>query len=171
MLPLGFLPSRAGARAGKELHMTSPQPTAMNLSDLVKEYKVCWEVWPEYLMVGKEQRQVGFELELTGAHASGSDHPGPNCPTCRRVFRALYAIAEWTLPKEQRPSMYEIEPYEQTLRFSPVRGNRPDVTLKIKVLHRSGFQQPVDACEVRCLNEMRGRLRQLGACERQWSNR
>jgi hypothetical protein len=26
----------------------------------------------------------------------------------------------------------------------------------------------VDQCEVRCLEEMKQRLKQLGACERQW---
>jgi hypothetical protein len=141
------------------------------LADLVKRYQVCWEVWPEHLIIGGKQTQVGFELELSGTPDLGTDHIGPGCPACRHVYDALHAIADWILPREQRPSRYEIGPYEQTLRYSAIRGNRPDVTLSVKVLHRRGFDQPVDQCEVRCLEEMKQRLRRLGACERQWSFR
>lgn len=141
------------------------------LVDLVSRYQVCWEVWPEFLMFGDKQQQVGFELELSGTHESGTGHVTPGCPACHHVYSALLAIADWILPKEERPSRYEIGPYEQALRYSAVRGNRPDVTLSVKILHRRGFDQPVDQCEVRCLEEMKLRLKQLGACERQWSFR
>jgi hypothetical protein len=139
--------------------------------DLVQRYRVCWEVWPEYLMVGGKQQQVGFELELSGTLEPGTGYVSPGCPVCRHIYNALLAIADCILPKEERPSRYEIEPYEQALRYSAVRGSRPDVTLSLKILHRRGFDQPVDPCEVRCLDEMKQRLKQLGACERQWSSR
>ena len=149
--------------------MVSTEQSSPVLPDFVKRYQVCWEVWPEYLMVDGEERQVGFELELTGTPESGTDHVGPGCPACRQVYAALHSVADWILPKEERPSRYEIGPYEQALRYSAVRGSRPDVTLSVKILHRRGFDQPVDQCEVRCLGEMKQRLKQLGACERQWS--
>jgi hypothetical protein len=139
------------------------------LVDLVRRYQVCWEVWPESLFVGGKLTQVGFELELSGTHEPGADHATPGCLGCLRIFSVLKAIAEWVLPKEKRPSMYEIEPYEQALRYSPLRGNRPDVTLKVKILHRQGFDKPVDGCELRCLAEITADLHKLGACERQWS--
>ncbi len=60
---------------------------------------------------------------------------------------------------------------QQALRYSAVRGNRPDVTLSVKIVHRRGFDQPVDDCEMRCLKEMKAHLAELGACERQWSLR
>lgn len=141
------------------------------LVELVNRYRVCWEVWPEYLMVGGKQQQVGFELELSGTHEAGAGHISPGCPACLQIYGALLAIADWILPKEQRPSTYEIGPYEQALRYSIVRGNRPDVTLGVKIVHRTGFDRPVDECELRCLKEMKERLSHLGACERQWSAR
>src|SRR6266568_8820002 len=82
------------------------------LADLVKRYQVCWEVWPESLIVGGKQTQVGFELELSGTPELGPDHIGPGCPAGRNVYDALYAVADWILPKEERPSMYEVGPYE-----------------------------------------------------------
>jgi len=151
--------------------MLSTESGSSVLTDFVNRYQVCWEVWPEYLMVGGKERQVGFELELTGTPEPGTEHVGPGCPACRRVYSALHAIADWILPKEERPSRYEVGPYEQALRYSTARALRPDVTLSVKILHRRGFDQPVDQCEVRCLEEMKQRLRQLGACERQWSFR
>lgn len=149
--------------------MASVNHSETHLAELVRLYRVCWEVWPEVIVVDYKQRQVGFELELSGAHEFGGRHGDPDCPACRQVFLALQAIATYILPPEDRPSKYEVEPYQQGLRYATVRGNRPDVTLTVKVLHRRGFDQPVDACEVRCLEEMKSRLKQLGACERQWN--
>jgi len=107
-----------------------------SLAEFVKRYRVSWEVWQELLFVDPKQLQVGFELELCGAHDFEGHHGGLDCPGCRQVFLALHAIVEHILPPEGRPSRYEVGPYEQALRFSAVRGNRPDVTLTVKVLHR-----------------------------------
>lgn len=38
----------------------------------------------------------------------------------------------------------------------------------IKILHRHGFDQPVDACEVRCLRDLEQRLVELGAQKDRW---
>lgn len=139
------------------------------LTEVVTHYRVCWEVWPELLYTNHKQQQVGFELELSGTHQLEGQCSGPGCPGCKQVFLALHAIAEYILPAEGRPSRYEIGPYEKVVRFSAARGNRPDVILAVKVLHRRGLDQPVDPCEVRDPEEMKSRLRELGACERQWS--
>lgn len=149
--------------------MTYSAEEFTTLAELVNRYRVCWEVWPESLFVGGKQTQVGFELELSGTHEAGAYHASPGCPACRRIYSALQAIAESVLPKEERASRYELGPYEPALRYSPLRGNRPDVTLKVKILHRQGFDKPVDGCELRCLAEINADLHKLGACERQWS--
>lgn len=142
--------------------------TPQELCSLVERYRVCWEVWPESIWADGHRRQVGFQLELYGTHEPGVERVSPGCPACQRLYAALRAIAEWILPKERRPSTYKIGPYDQALRYSPARRNRPDVTVAIKIIHREGFESPVDACEVRCLTEMQERLRELGALERQW---
>lgn len=68
------------------------------LRELVGRHRVCWEVWPEYLYVAKERRQVGSQLELCGTHEPEVEHPEPGCPDCQRIFVALRAIADWILP-------------------------------------------------------------------------
>ena len=148
------------------MEMTEEVPGV--LKDLVRHFQVCWEVWPEELFVGNEKRQVGLALELCGTHGPGGQPHEPGCPDCQRVFAALHVIAGWILPMERRPSFYELAPFNPSLRYSPARGNRPDVTLTVKILHRRGFERPVDDCEIRCLKEMEQRLKELGAGEHHW---
>ena len=143
-------------------------PTDEELLHLVRNFRVCWEVWPEHMVVAGQKRQVGFTLELNGTHAPDMEHPEPSCHHCRRVFLALGSIARHILPKDRRPSMYEIQPYDQAIHYTPLRHNRNDVVLAIKILHREGLERPVDACEVHCLQEMEARLGELGACKGRW---
>lgn len=161
--------SRAG---GKQENATIPagpserEPEA--LRELAERFRVCWEALPDYYYVKKERRQIGFTLELAGTHEAGVEHPLPGCPHCHKVRLALQAIANWILPKERRDSDYDIVAYDQSIQYDQVRKFRPDVALRIRIQHRSGFDRPVDACEVRCLHEMQQRLKELGARERKW---
>ncbi len=151
--------------------MNTAQVDTKNLQELVRRFRVCWDVWPEYVVVGKETRQIGFELELSGTHEAGVEHAVPGCEHCQHVYAALCRIAEWILPKEERPSRYDMEPYEPSLRYSASRDFRPDVALTIRILHRTDGLAPVDACELRCLEEMKQRLREVGASQGSWTRR
>jgi hypothetical protein len=147
----------------------------------VERFHVCWEVLPEYYYVSindplhsevkrqkKEKRQIGFLLQLSGTHEAGVEHPQPGCEHCHNVWRALKGIADWIVPKEIRDTDYEISPYDQSIRYDAVRKFRPEVLLTIWIRHRSGFDREVDACEVRCLNEMTQKLREIGARKGKW---
>ena len=138
------------------------------LKQAVRDHKVCWEVLPHTAFVEGRTRQIGFDLELTGTHLPGVQAT-PGCEHCRRVYAVLKAIANYVLPKEQRPSRYEISSFDNCIRYSPTHANRADVTLAITIGHRSGFEG-VDECEVRCLEDMKTRLRILGAQSGGWSS-
>ena len=145
--------------------------TTQTLEELlmfVQNHRVCWEVLPERIPVkDDEPLRVGFDLMLYGTHEVGV-HPTPGCEKCAEIYRDLRKIANWIIPKEKRPSRYEISIYESAIGYNRMRGNRPDVDLAIKILHRSGYDRPVDECEVLCLNEMKAKLGELGAQERRW---
>lgn len=160
--------TKNGVASGGGVSPTRFEPAPTVLLDLVERYQVCWDVWPEYISVEREKRQIGFTLELSGTHGPGNGHPTPGCLRCREVFAALQVIALYIQPKEERPSVYEIESYDQALHYSPKRGNRPEVSLALRILHREGFERPADDCEVRCLSEMKARLKELGAGEGRW---
>lgn len=148
---------------------TSALETLERLKALVREHRVCWEVWPEQLPVrDRGPLQVGFDLVLNGAHAHNEDRPSPGCEKCKLIFEHLREIAEWIVPKVPRPTRYDIQIFDHAVHYASERGNRPDVVLTIKILHRSEIDRPVDECEVMCLNEMKAKLSQIGAQHRQW---
>ncbi len=149
--------------------VTEEPGKAEELKELVQGFRVCWKAWPELAYVGDEKRQIGHALELAGTHEPSVQHPDPGCEHCRRVFRALQEIAEWILPREERPSEYEIEPYRPAITHWSLHHNRPDVMLTIRIPHRHGYELPLDGCEDRCLKEMEQRLAAMGACRLQWT--
>lgn len=155
-----------------EAHPTAPTSERLErLKDFVRQHRVCWEVLPEQLVVeGGQILQVGFNLNLCGAHAHDSDRPRPGCEQCVVIYRHLREIAEWIVPKDERPSRYEIEIFDSAVRYDPVRDNRPDVTVTIKILHRSQVDAPVDQCEVFCLHEMEEKLSQIGVQYQRWKD-
>lgn len=144
------------------------QETINQLKELVDLHYICYEVWPELLVVGGEQVKVGFDLELVGTHEHGTSSLSPGCERCIHTFEDLRRIAKWVMPKEERSSRYEIEPYDHALHESPQRKLRPEVVLSMKILHRHGFDQMIDQCEERCLKEMRAKLAILGVPLGKW---
>jgi len=142
--------------------------TPQKLKEFVERFQVCWEALPDYYPVKKELRQIGFQLELTGTHEQGVKHPLPGCQHCHDVRQALQGIADWIIPKEYRDSDYDIVPYDQSIHYDPKRKFRPEVSLRIWIRHRSGFDREVDACEMHCLNEMTQKLMEIGARKGKW---
>ena len=159
--------SPQGLHPANAITVASGPPS--RLIELVKRFRVCWEVWPEYLLVSGARRQVGFELLLCGAHEQGVNSLTPGCPHCCRVFEALQEIATWIEPQEFRQSKYRIGCYDAALHYAALRQHRPDVALSLKFLHREHIEAPVDECQLHCLEEMKARLRSLGAPEGRWS--
>lgn len=139
------------------------------ICDLIQRYKVCWEVWPECNMNHAHLEKIGFELELLGTHAEGTEHVSPGCDACVAVYNALRKIAEFIVLYDPKlPATFEIEPFETALRYAAVRRNRPDVLLEIRIKHRDGLG-PIDECEQHCLQLMQNRLAALGAYRGRWA--
>ncbi len=141
----------------------------VSASELADRFRVCSDVWPEYAFVRHEKRQIGFQIELSGTHENGQEHTEPGCEKCQEVYSALVRIAETVLPRENDECTYQLEPYDQGLRYTTRHGNRPEITLTIRILHRKGFDHPVDASEVNYLNETQQRLEELGAGPHNWA--
>gem|GEM_PF-565551 len=156
--------------AGENSGTASAGRTTMEeLKALVRKHQVCWEVFAEQIPISEDgPRQVGFDLVLYGTHPP-EEHPDPGCEKCQAIYKDLRKIATWIFPKEERPSRYEIEIFDSALHYAPTRGNRPDVSLTIKIVHRSEFERPLDECEIVCLNEMKAKLSELGAHEKRWT--
>jgi hypothetical protein len=144
---------------------TNSEETIEQLRELTHEHRVCYEVWPEYLMLQGQRVQVGFQLELCGIRQCEGEPLTPGCQYCYKTFVDLRKIAEWIMPQERRPSRYEISIFDGAIHSVSKRRFRPEVVLNMKIVHREGFDQPVDKCEELCLKEMRQKLRELGVPE------
>ena len=143
------------------------QNQIQQLRALATKYRVCWEVYPDKVVDAGQLQQDGYRLELYGTHVSGTDHVDPGCCHCLEVWNALRSIAESIMPKDHRDSQYEISGFDRGIHYSRARNARPDVELHIRISHRNGFG-PVDACEVRCLSEMKEKLQELGTTQEHW---
>lgn len=130
------------------------------LKQIIERHTVRYEVCPHYEIAGGKRVMVGYDLELYGTHDHGQTRLSPGCRLCAETFVDLRRIAEWILPKEHRPSQYEIAPFDQSLHAAA--GGHFEVLLPIRIEHRHGFFDPVDACEERCLKEMQQKLAELG---------
>ena len=143
------------------------EDTALDhLREIAERHQVCYEVCPEWSMSEGRKISIGFELDLCGIneHVTGNveSHPVPGCSYCYRTYQELREIAEWILPREERPSRYEIQAFDRALHLAPAkRKRRSEVVVTIVIMHRSDFNRPVDDCEDQCLKEMRQRLAQL----------
>lgn len=137
-----------------------------HLRQIAERHQVCYEVWPERSVADGHKIQIGFELKLCGTNShivAKGDQPVPGCKYCFSTYTELREIAEWILPRDERPSRYEIGAFDRALHIAPrQRHSRSEVVLTIHILHRSDFNRDVDDCENRCLKEMRARLSEIG---------
>jgi len=137
----------------------------------VQRHRVCWEVWPEQqVREDGSLLQIGYELPLLGVHDHPERAPMPGCELCQAVYDDLRRIAEWITPKQPTDSRYEVQLFDATLRSSPDRHFRREVSLSLKILHRGVLSAPVDACETECLHSMERKLSDLGARRHSWSD-
>jgi hypothetical protein len=135
--------------------------TDRELREIIERHTVRYKVWPHYEIASGNRVIVGFDLELYGTHEHGKTRLSPGCHLCQQTYADLRRLAESILPTERRASMYEIPPFDSALHESS-RGVFV-VLATIRIEHRNGFFDPVDACEERCLREMCQKLTELGA--------
>lgn len=140
----------------------SPDAIKKRLQEIVRQHRIYWQVWPEIAYLRGRRQQVGFRLELCGAHPPGCDAT-PGCKKCQELYLRLKEIADWITPAEKRDSDYTVLSFDSAIHQGASGLNLPDVILPLLILHRRNYEDPVDACEVRCLKEMKERLRELGA--------
>lgn len=148
--------------------MATPE-VKLNLDEVRKQYSLFWKIWPEYVVLGSERRQVGFEVELIGSHSSDPNHIDPACTICHRVQHVLLLIAAAAVEdghEAQDSVRHEITHDPQSVVCSPGWGNRACVTVSIHILHKRGFDQLVSQAETDFLEGIRTHLLELGLSQR-----
>jgi hypothetical protein len=143
-----------------------PEPAEdPQIAEFVRTHHVHFDVKPESAVRGAERVNVGFEVKLWAMHARGA-RVLPGCPKCSDLAGELRRVAEWAIPNEHRPTRVVIEPFQRALYDSKEVAGADEIAMSIRLIHREGYELPIDACEERCLKEIRERLRALKAQER-----
>ncbi len=139
------------------------------LKDWVRQHRVTWELGPWQELVEHRPMTVGFELRLFGQHGPHV-HASPGCRECVPLYERLRAIALAALPKEHRPTRYQIEPFDAAFRLRPESQWAPEVQLTMHIVHREGYLRPLGECEKRCADEIQKALCGLGVQPKSWSD-
>lgn len=139
------------------------------LKEWVRQYRVTWELGAWQELVEHRITTVGFELRLFGRHEPRV-HASPGCDACVPLFERLRAIALTALPKEHRPTQYEIEPFDASFHLRPESEWKPEVQLTVHIVHREGYLSPLDECQKRCAVEIQKALGDLGVQPKTWSD-
>jgi hypothetical protein len=139
------------------------------LKNLITRHRVCWEVWPLfYLDKNGDKVQIGFDLEIIGTHSNEQQTLEPGSQESAEVLQDLKKVAESVIPQEKQYCRSEIQVFDNLIQFSPLRKFRDDFTVGVKITHRSGYDRPVDACEIECLKQIEEKLKELGAQKGHW---
>lgn len=140
------------------------------LKEWIQEHKVCWELLPYYMMSEGKKVQIGYELYLYAQHALNVK-ADPGCALCQKIFGELQQIAHLALPKEFRPTTFQIVPFDAAFHLRPETRMKNEVQLVLQIVHREGFFNQVDDCERRCSQEIENNLRELGVRSKAWPAR
>lgn len=135
------------------------------LRALVRQRHVHFEVRPELVVRGDVRLKVGFEARVWSVHDRGA-HALPGCSRCDMLHAELERIVQWAMPEGGRPTRLEVERTRRSLYDSREVPGSDEVAVVVRLVHRDGYEAPIDACEERCLRELRERLRWLGIPER-----
>lgn len=121
-----------------------------SIQELIRRYKVRWELFPAVTFVNHKKHQYGFELGLAGTCQRAEWSPPVTCRS--KIYNAPSSIASSVLPQQPRATAFHISPFDREIHYRDERGGRPDVLLAITLAHNSG-SSPVDEYERRCLRE------------------
>ena len=135
------------------------------LAEFIRRHRVHYEVVPDVVAEPDARTTVGFVIRLFAIHDKGA-RALPGCVKCVDLLDGLRCLAQSLLPPEERSTLTTIEPFDPILYDSKEVPGADEVALALRLSHRDHYEQPVDACEERCLKEMRHRLKALGVRER-----
>lgn len=144
--------------------------TSKQFKEWIQKHKVCWEMLPYCSLTSEGKKQIGFELDLYAQFEDGV-MANPGCSLCDQIFAKLRDIARLVLPKEHRPTRYDIQVFDAAFHYRPETNLKPEVQLTVLIVHRQNYLGPVDACESKCAREIQEGLRAAGVPRKVWSGK
>ena len=123
---------------------------------MAEHRQACYEVWPDWALVGGGRVQIGFELDL----CANVERPGEG--PCVEIYEELKQVAMAVLPQDVGETEFDVLPFDNSLHENARRSFRPEIVLAFRILHKHGFDKPADDYQKRCLRQIENALKQLG---------
>jgi hypothetical protein len=159
------------SEGGKAMATRTSSPELLaRLREIASRYRVYYLVRSDWLLVDGRVRRVGIDLSLCGTEDHLGLHLVPGCAECRHAYAELAEVVRWALPEDGGDSRLEIEPFDRSLHVVPSQRGRRNVVVDVRILHRHGFEDPVDDSQEQCFREMVAKLGTLGIRASFWDD-
>ena len=152
----------------KNSDMTGIDETG-HMAEIVRDYKVFWTVTPIELPGGENNPvRIGVSLMLVGTDKEGSSTVDETSQ--QHVSDKLEELAEWLIPKDYPNVEFEIMRHDTETFYLPadIRTNRKNYIVGIHILHKEGFNLPIDEFQSEIQKELETRLKDLGCPRDHW---
>ena len=130
---------------------------------IINQHKVFWTVVPIELSEGKgEIIRIGMSMVLVGTDTGEKDR--------RSVLDDLYKLAESLIPKETPNVRVEMRKRENEVFYLPGADDpaRKNYVVGMRILHSEQFERPFDEYQTAVLQELEGKLKEIGCRKEQW---
>jgi hypothetical protein len=135
---------------------------------VIEDHQAFYEVTPYYVLFeerppgghpNSRRIQAGFDIDIFGIVSGPAPEPSPEYEV---VYRALSRLAEAIRPQPGDRCSIEVISLASTVVLDPKLHFQEEATLRIRIAHSRGFDQPAGPAEERALQKLQEGLKTLG---------
>jgi hypothetical protein len=159
---------RASIFYGKSMSQTATDSLDLEVRRVIEDHQAFYEVAPYYVLVeerppgghpSSRRIQAGFDIDIFGIVKGPAPVPSPEYEL---VYQAISRLAGAIRPHTSDGCSIEVIPLASTVILDPKLHFEQEATLRIRIAHSRGLDQPAGAAEERTLQELQEQLRTLG---------
>jgi hypothetical protein len=135
---------------------------------VIEDHQAFYEVAPYYVVLeerppschpSRRRIQAGFDVDVFGVVTGPAPEPSPEYEL---VYRALSRLAEAIRPHTSDGCSIEVISLASTVILDPKLHLQQEATLRIRIAHSRGLDQPAGPAEDHTLQKLQEQLRSLG---------
>ena len=143
------------------------QMSADELRHLIAEHQVCYEVWPAYVVIGRQRVLAGYEVELCGVPGGGQQRSERIDMAERwRTFQDLRTLARAILHRIDGNGS-AIRVYDGSLRAAARRKFRLEIVLTVRLASLPGNAETTESPDNK-LERLQEQFASLGMSRGSW---
>jgi hypothetical protein len=146
---------------------TAPGGFDVEVRRVIEDHQAFYEVAPYYVLFEERPQghpssrriQAGFDVDVFGIVKGPAPQPSPEYEL---VYQALSRLAEEIQPPTSDGCSIEVISLASTIILDPRLHFQAEATLRIRIAHSRGLDQPAGPAEERTLQKLQEQLRTLG---------